>query len=94
MFCFEFYRRRKKRSKTEVDKYKDEKEYWKLKKAMKFSGEEEALKDVEVDKNNMYLFPTIASCTSSEEESQKSQKEEKHHHRHRHRHRHHRHHKQ
>ena len=106
LFCCDSYRRRRKRSKTEVDKYKDEKEYWKLKKAMKFSGEEQALNDVEVDRNNMYLFPTIASCTSSEEEtskkshkpqesqeSQKPQKEEKHHHRHHHHHHHHRHHK-
>ena len=79
-----FYRKRRKRSEPTEDKYKAEKEYWMVEKALKFSNKEgdkkEVIEELGIDKSNMFLFPTIASCTSSEDD----QKKRKHHHRHRH----------
>lgn len=74
--------RKRKRSKPVEDKYKAEKEYWKVEKALKFSNNDDdkkkVVEELGVDKSNMFLFPTIASCTSSDEEKKH------HHHRHHH----------
>lgn len=84
-------RRRRKRPKKVTDKYKDEKEYWRVEKALKFANksDKEVVDEMHLDRNNMLLFPTIASCTSSEDEkNEKDEKKEtekrKHHHHHHH----------
>ena len=70
-------RRRRKHPKKVTDKYKDEKEYWRVEKALKFANksDKEVVDEMHLDRNNMLLFPTIASCTSSEDE--KNEKDEK-----------------
>ena len=67
---------RKRPSPASDDKYKEEKEYWRAKKEKKVAAVEE--------KSDSLLFPTIASCTSSDEEKEVKVK-----HKHRHRHHHH-----
>lgn len=74
-------RKRRRHHKPAEDKYKDEKEYWKVKKAQKFSNRDEDINELDMDRSNMLLFPTIASCTSSDEEPKKKRH---HHHRHHH----------
>ena len=84
-------RRRRKHPKKVTDKYKDEKEYWRVEKALKFANksDKEVVDEMHLDRNNMLLFPTIARCTSSEDEkNEKDEKKEtekrKHHHHHHH----------
>ena len=69
---------RKRPSPVADDKYKAEKEYWMAKKEKKFAEAE--------GKPDSLLFPTIASCTSSDEEEEVKMK-----HKHRHHHHHHKH---
>ena len=73
------HRHSRKRTAPVNDKYKAEKEYWMAKKE-KHPAEAE-------EKPDSLLFPTIASCTSSENEEVKVKVG------HKHRHHHHRHHK-
>ena len=60
-----------------------------MEKALKFANksDKEVVDEMHLDRNNMLLFPTIASCTSSEDEkNEKDEKKEtekrKHHHHH------------
>ena len=75
------YRSRKRsRSEKPEDKYKDEKEYWMVEKALKFAqnqqkDKKEVVEELGIDRSNMLLFPTIASCTSSDD-SQREQEQE------------------
>ena len=62
-----------------------------MEKALKFANksDKEVVDEMHLDRNNMLLFPTIASCTSSEDEkNEKDEKKEtekrKHHHHHHH----------
>ena len=81
-------RRRRKRPKKVTDKYKDEKEYWRVEKALKFANksDKEVVDEMHLDRNNMLLFPTIASCTSSEDEKKEKETEKRKHHHHHHHH--------
>lgn len=81
-------RRRRKHPKKVTDKYKDEKEYWRVEKALKFANksDKEVVDEMHLDRNNMLLFPTIASCTSSEDEKKEKETEKRKHHHHHHHH--------
>lgn len=66
-----------------------------MEKALKFASksDKEVVDEMHLDRNNMLLFPTIASCTSSEDEEKdkdkeirKEQERRKHHHHHHHHH--------
>ena len=66
-----------------------------MEKALKFANksDKEVVDEMHLDRNNMLLFPTIASCTSSEDEEKdkdkeirKEQERRKHHHHHHHHH--------
>lgn len=60
-----------------------------MEKALKFANksDKEVVDEMHLDRNNMLLFPTIASCTSSEDEKkEKETGKRKHHHHHHHHH--------
>lgn len=66
-----------------------------MEKALKFAtkSDREVIDELNVDRNNMLLFPTIASCSSSEHEEkeeneEKEEPKKKHHHHHHHHHHH------
>lgn len=63
--------KRKRPAPDRTDKYKAEKEYWMAEKALKFARKADVgWEDAAVDRSNMLLFPTIASCTSSDSEEE------------------------
>ena len=101
-------REREKKEPAIHDQYVEEKKYWMDKKAKAFDKKQEVSLSSEKGggKENSYIFPTIASCTSSEEEEGEGEGERKdditkqedenanfHHHHHRSHHRRKRHHR-
>lgn len=59
-----------------------------MEKALKFANksDKEVVDEMHLDRNNMLLFPTIASCTSSEDEKNEKETEKRKHHHHHHHH--------
>lgn len=59
-----------------------------MEKALKFANksDKEVVDEMHLDRNNMLLFPTIASCTSSEDEKKEKETEKRKHHHHHHHH--------
>ena len=59
-----------------------------MEKALKFANksDKEVVDVMHLDRNNMLLFPTIASCTSSEDEKKEKETEKRKHHHHHHHH--------
>lgn len=57
-----------------------------MEKALKFANksDKEVVDEMHLDRNNMLLFPTIASCTSSEDEKKEKETEKRKHHHHHH----------
>lgn len=58
-----------------------------VEKALKFASEEgkdkrEIVEELGIDRSNMMLFPTIASCSSSDEEAKRKKRHHHHHHHH------------
>ena len=61
---------------------------------MKFANKEDdkstIVQDLGIDRSNIFLFPTVTSCSSSDDDKKEEEEQQKHHHHH-HKHHHHKH---